>query len=359
MIWGGNVFFHDLIRKYVVVFGKMFDDITILRSTANNVTQSIKVPMAYASKEKMIARLKNDPDLDRPFSVLLPRISFEIVPGGFVYNSDRKLSSTRRKTIRNANNVNVFDTMYTPVPWDIKFNLYVYAKNQFDGAKIVEKILPFFTPEFTNTIELIPSMKVSQDIPIILDSVSLQDIADEGDLTKSRMILWSLGFTMEAYFYGPIIERPMIKFITMNEYASAPLSPIGLPTTIGAYVNSTSNSISLTSTGNNSVAVGIPTSGSYFAQIDDEFVYVSAGQGTLNLTVTRGVQNTAANVHFEGAIFQVLGDPEPAASIISQPGLTANGQSTDSVNNSISYTLIDVASDYGFASELSSNVGVT
>ena len=143
MIWGGtnppgepDYFFWDLLRKYVVVFGKTFDDIVIQRSSANNVITNIKVPVEYAAKSKTIVRLEGDPDLNRPFSTLLPIITFEIA--SISYDpEERKINTLAKMVTINTSNNNQMQVMYAPVPYNVHFNLFIYVKNQEDGAKIL------------------------------------------------------------------------------------------------------------------------------------------------------------------------------------------------------------------------------
>ena len=77
----GDYFYHESLRKIVVAFGTIFNNINIQRKdSSGNVVQSIKVPLAYSPKEKFIARLDQQPDLveDRRVAVTLPRMGFEI-----------------------------------------------------------------------------------------------------------------------------------------------------------------------------------------------------------------------------------------------------------------------------------------
>lgn len=216
----GQTFYFSTIRKYVIVFGTLFNDVRISRHDANNnLVDFIKVPLSYAPKEKMLARLENDPNIDRPFSTLLPRMSFEI--SGIEYDHDRKLHNVGRVVVKDTNS-NKSKAQYNPVPYDINFTLYVYAKNAEDGTKIVEQILPFFTPDWTPTVNLIPEMNVKMDVPVVLNNISIEDTY-EGDFKTRRAIIWTLNFTLKGYIYGPIKTSSVIKFANTTFYiASTP-----------------------------------------------------------------------------------------------------------------------------------------
>lgn len=215
----GNDFYFALFRKYVAVFGTLFNDIYIYRSAAGQTDQQMKVPISYGPREKTLARLEADPNLNRPTAIVLPRMSFEIT--NIRYAPERKLQTTHFKTKKSADGT--VNTQYMPVPYDLDFTLSVMAKNAEDATKIVEQILPFFTPDFTPTVHLIPEMSISLDVPVVLNNVMVDD-QYEGNFEERRAIIWTLQFTMKAYIFGPIKGplggvngRPVIKIATVNE----------------------------------------------------------------------------------------------------------------------------------------------
>lgn len=211
-----NTFYFSLIRKYVILFGTLFNDITFLRyvrnpddpHTVQNENQVIKVPITYAPKEKFLARLIADPDIDREHAVILPRMSFQM--RGFSYDGNRKLQTVGKMYVRDPDNPSRIKYQYNPVAWNIDFELNVYVKNQEDGCKIVEQIIPYFTPEFTVTIEVVSDMGITMDIPIVLKDITQQDTYDDIPYPKRRIIVWTLHFTMKSYFYGPVNSGSVI-----------------------------------------------------------------------------------------------------------------------------------------------------
>lgn len=217
-MFSGTEFYFQTLTKYIATFGSLFANITISRTDPDgNITQKFKVPLQFGPKEKMLTRLRSDPDLDREYSALLPVISFELVPGGCLnYNPERKLTSTHRKVLKIPGDKNKFKIQYNPVPYDIFFNLYIYAKNIEDGHKILEQILPAFTPNYTVSMDIIPEMNDRRDIPILIKgNPSLEDSYDEKYETRRR-IVWTIPFVMHGIFYGPIAPKPIIKFISIN-----------------------------------------------------------------------------------------------------------------------------------------------
>lgn len=207
----GQSFYFGTIRKYIILFGTIFNDIVITRTDDTGaVAQAIKVPLTYAAKEKMLARILQDANLDQETAVAtLPRISFAYQNPE--YDGSRKLNTIGRTVRKDDTDVNKFKYQYNPTPYDFKFQLYVYVKNAEDGTKIIEQILPYFTPEWSATVNLIPEHDVTVDIPIILNSVTSEDRYD-GSYLDRRTIIWTLDFTLKGYIYGPIKKAPIIKF---------------------------------------------------------------------------------------------------------------------------------------------------
>lgn len=200
---GNKTFDHDMIRKYVIAFGTLFNEIYINTKDGNHLVKTIMVPLSYAEKDKLMARVLGDPTIENKVAATLPRMSFEM--NSLVYDGTRKFSKILR-TGRNESGTSTFN----PVPYNFNFSLYIAVKNSEDGTKIVEQILPYFTPEWSVTANLVPGLDAKVDIPIILDSVSKED-SYEGDYKTRRAIIWTLTFTMKGYIFGPIRDRTRIE----------------------------------------------------------------------------------------------------------------------------------------------------
>jgi len=210
-----NVFYHGLIRKTIVAFGSLFSDIYIDRKQGDSVTgetiQRLQIPLAYAPKEKWIVRLDSDPNLEQHTYTTLPRMSFEIL--GYSYDAQRKLN--RMQQIKCVTGVDSMTYMYTPVPYNIEISLYVLTKTQEDGLQIIEQILPTFTPEYTLAINAVPDMNVVQDIPVILNSVSVSDEYD-GDFQTRRFVTHTLNFTLKTSLFGAVSGQAVISQVEAN-----------------------------------------------------------------------------------------------------------------------------------------------
>jgi hypothetical protein len=213
---GNAHFYNRTIRKVVVGFGTLFNDIQLIRYTRDMATEveRFKVPLSYGAKEKYLTRLASDPDLTKSIAITVPRISFDMV--GMSYDSSRKGVTTNRNFSLGTNNSSL-KSQYGPIPYNFDFNLSVYVRNTEDGAQIMEQILPFFTPDFTVTMDFIPGMDQKYDMPIILNSVSTTTDY-EGDMMSTRLILWDLTFTAKAFIWPPVKTSEMITTSTANTY---------------------------------------------------------------------------------------------------------------------------------------------
>jgi len=210
-------FYNGSIRKMVVAFGSIFNQMKISR-TQSDGTKYIEVPVAYAPKEKYKVRLAGDPYFQNPNQIVLPRMAFEIT--GFAYDPSRKRNSLQRNVLRNTDQSGVKYT-FAEVPYNIDFGLYVYVRNMDDGLQIIEQILPYFSPEFVVTMNF-DSVNKKVDVPIYLNSVSSEEDY-EGDFQTRRSIIFTLNFTMKSYIFGPVksyaeIRKINTAFLDMNYY---------------------------------------------------------------------------------------------------------------------------------------------
>lgn len=202
-----NIFYHAITRKIIVGFGTLFSNIKIERKDVGNLQrQVIAIPISYAPKEKWLVRIEQDTTLENHTYTSLPRMSFEIT--GMNYDSTRK--TNRMNYISCADGTSdTIKKIYAPVPWNIDVSLYVLTKTQEDAFQIIEQILPYFSPEYTLSIKAVPEQNIIVDVPIILESVSVQDDYD-GDFTQRRFVTYTLNFTLKTNLYGPADEGAII-----------------------------------------------------------------------------------------------------------------------------------------------------
>jgi len=194
------------------------NDIHVERLDSSGETESfLKVPLTYAPKDKMLARITQEPNLDRETAINLPRMSFELT--NVFYDGQRKLRTTGRYVTKTEDDPNKHDYIYNEVPYNLNFTLYVYVKNAEDGTKIIEQILPYFAPEWNATLVMIPEMDIRRDIPVQVMSTRSEDLY-EANFEERRVLVWTIDFMLKGYLWGPVKRAPIIKFANVNFYAA-------------------------------------------------------------------------------------------------------------------------------------------
>jgi hypothetical protein len=212
----GNYHYNQIIRKCVVGFGTLFNNIEIRKLNEDgSVYQRMKVPLAYGPRQKFLARLTEQPELGRPNAITLPRISFEMK--GINYDPGRKQSPVQF-CLTNEDGEGTRKT-YVPVPYNLEFELNILAKTQDDALQITEQILPFFQPSFNLSIELVKEAGIIRDIPIVMRDINFDDNY-EGDYDTRRSLIYTLTFTMKTYVYGPTTDVGLIKKSITREYST-------------------------------------------------------------------------------------------------------------------------------------------
>ena len=268
----GQDFYFDTIRKYVALFGTLFNDIYITRTDKlGDRSAYIRVPITYAPKDKMLARVFQDPNIDRPTATpTLPLLSFEMT--SIDYDGSRKLATIGRSAFKDTvNGTNKLRYQYNPVPYNIGFTLNVIVKNTEDGTKIVEQILPFFTPDFTATVTLIPEIGEKRDIPIILNRVS-HETEYEGNLVDRMHITWTLDFTLKGYIYGPVKKTSIIKYANNVFYTPSVVNlqdAVGIADPVGVVQIQPGLTIDGQPTSNASLSIPVAD-----IEVTDDFGYV-------------------------------------------------------------------------------------
>ena len=215
----GNYFYHQIIRKTVIAFGTLFNDIHVRHDDgAGNVISDIKVPIAYGPRQKFLARITQQAELNKATQITLPRMSFEIT--NISYDSTRKAGITQTFKALDSDDGDKMKKVFMPVPYNLGFDLNILVKQQDDGLQILEQILPFFQPGFTLSIDLVKSIGEKRDVPMILNNISQQDDY-EGDFSTRRALIYTLSFTAKTFFFNHIAKTPegLIKKVQLDYYS--------------------------------------------------------------------------------------------------------------------------------------------
>ena len=216
----GQQFYHETIRKIIVSFGTIFNNVQIVRkNSSGNITQSMKVPLAYGPKQKFLTRIREDASISKTTAITFTRIAFEIQ--SLSYDTTRKLNRVTKIRKTSAKGSGKLETQFMPVPYNVDLQLFVMAKSGDDALQIIEQILPFFQPEYTITVNDNLDMKQKRDIPIVLTGIDYEDNY-EGDFTTRRAIIYTLSFTAKFYLYGPVTSQSVIKSVQVDQFTDLP-----------------------------------------------------------------------------------------------------------------------------------------
>ena len=303
-------FYNEILRKTVIAFGSLFNDISIKHTdNSNQVIDIIKVPLAYGPTQKFLARLEQSPDLNKPIQITLPRMSFEFT--GLTYDASRKVTTTQTFTSGLASDGTAIKKTYMPVPYNMQFELSIMSKLNDDALQIVEQILPYFQPSYNLTVELVDAINEKRDIPVILENVTFQDDY-EGNFTTRRVLIYTLRFTAKTYLFGPsqtatkdIIKKTTISYIS-GDSTSVPTREVvysSEPRAIKNYTGIVLTNLTKDITTedilielNNASSISVNT----YLDIEGEEVYVRLKTGN-TITVDRGRDGTTVTSHLAGA----------------------------------------------------------
>jgi hypothetical protein len=198
----GQHFYHQRIRKAVAVFGSLFNELYVVRkNSSNEIISQVKVPLSYAPKRDFIdriAQMDNGEQQERQVAIKLPRMSFEII--GMNYDPTRQLPKMNKCRVAPSTFDGSSTQLYTPVPYQIQFQLSIYARSQDDALQVVEQILPYFTPQYTVTVNPLDDYDVKEDTAINLTGITFSDDY-EGPLEARRTIVYTLDFEMKLSLY--------------------------------------------------------------------------------------------------------------------------------------------------------------
>ena len=216
----GQQFYHETIRKMVVSFGTIFNNIQIVKkNSSGQITQSMKVPLAYGPKQKFLTRIREDASLNKSTAITLPRLAFEI--SSISYDPARKLNRITKLKKVSSSSKSKLESQFMPVPYNMDFQLFVMSKSGDDALQIIEQILPFFQPEYTITINDNTDMNQKRDVPIVLSGIDYEDNY-EGDFISRRAIIYTLSFTTKFYLYGPVTKQSVIKRVQVDQFTDLP-----------------------------------------------------------------------------------------------------------------------------------------
>ena len=314
----GTYFYHEILRKTVIGFGTLFNDINIRHRDASGTSFSnLKVPLAYGPIQKFLARIQQQPDLNREIALTLPRLSFEMT--GLQYDPSRKTGVTQ--TFLATQNGNA-KKVYMPVPYNVTFELNIISKLNDDSLQIIEQILPYFQASLNITINLISAIGEKKDVPVVMESITQND-QYEGGFDSRRLIIHTLRFTAKTYLFGPVAESTdgLIKKVDVDYYTNTNIKTAkrvqrytATPKALQDYNDDNATVVDgAISTEVTKIKVSASTDLTVGGRIiiGGEIMYVEKISGQ-NVNVIRGYDNTAIAEHEHGATVNVLNAADDA-----------------------------------------------
>ena len=209
----GDPFYNQSLRKTVIAFGSLFNEIYIQRKEGETTKEQIRVPLTYTGKEKFRAMLRSFETIDKDVGSILPRMGFSMT--SLTYDPTRKRNTIQKRYAASNTNSNLqYD--YAEVPYNLEFELNIAVRNMDDGLQIVEQIVPNFTPDFTVSVNFTEIHK-KIDVPIVLTGV-VDSIEADGELDEPRAILFTLTFTAGTYIYTKPRESGIITKTTADVF---------------------------------------------------------------------------------------------------------------------------------------------
>ena len=214
----GTYTYNKIIRKCVIGFGTLFNNIECRKENKDGTVYSrMKVPLAYGPRQKFLARLEQQADLNQKVAITVPRLSFEMT--GIEYDGSRKLAPTTL-TLK-SDTKDAVKKQFTPVPYNIGFELNIISKTNDEALEITEQIVPIFQPSYNMTIKLVDGMSEYRDVPIILNNISYSDDY-EGSFDDKKITLITMQFTVKSYIFGPVGTAGPIKKAKADIYTTMP-----------------------------------------------------------------------------------------------------------------------------------------
>ncbi len=315
-------FYNEIFRRTIISFGSLFNNILIKQDdSSGDVNNQFKVPLAYGPTQKFLARITQQPDLNKSVSLSLPRMSFEFV--GLTYDPSRKVTQTQKFKKALTSSKTSIQTAYMPVPYNMEFELAIMTKLNDDMLQIVEQILPYFQPAYTMSVNLVESIGEKRDIPVTLESISMDDDY-EGDFSSRRALVYTLRFSAKTYLFGPIssassdiIKKVSVGYVAGSTGAGTPqrdltyaVEPRAIKNYTGTVLTTIDQDIELGDTVFKVADTSAITENTY-VELDGEELYV-LDVLTDSIKVKRGQDNTTPTKHVKGEAIKSITNSDDA-----------------------------------------------
>lgn len=205
-----NHYYNGSIRRYTVLFGSIFSDLYIRRTSKDNkIDEYIKVPLKYGRGH---AYEKTDQSIDtyqdKRIRQILPAMAFTLE--SLEYDSPRKLNKHSQMTSigTDANNIGVISG---PLPYNLEYQLDIRTKNMDDMLQIIEQIIPLFNQGLTIRMNEVKETYVDVERDVTIKLVG-QEITDnsEDQYEDARFVNTTLTFEVKAMIWSKAYAAPRL-----------------------------------------------------------------------------------------------------------------------------------------------------
>lgn len=199
----GEFFYEEQLKRYALQFNAIFSGMVVQTGKTDKRDQAfLDVPIVYASMDRVAAAAATGHTQNK--HIRLPMMSSNIT--GFDIATDRMkgTGSIDRQVFVPLGGVLPDDARVVrrrmAVPYDLTFDLHIYASNKDQQFQILEQIMPLFDPVLQiQTSE--SHLDTAKIVTVQLMSINNEENFPPG--TESRQILTSIQFKVDAYITIP------------------------------------------------------------------------------------------------------------------------------------------------------------
>lgn len=210
-------YYNQQLKKATIVFANIFANMKV--RTGKNACGDIEevlVPIRYGSSDRVAAAIATGNTQNKLHT--LPIMSCYLT--GIEVAPERKHGSGTfdRKSYLEQGGVFPDDVKFIkrlmPTPYNLTYELSIYASNTDQAYQIIEQIMIVFDYEMQVQFNDSPFdwAKITR---VILDSIGNEENYPAG--TERRIIVWNLSFTFETWISPPAeVKQGLIKNIVLN-----------------------------------------------------------------------------------------------------------------------------------------------
>jgi hypothetical protein len=210
-------YYNEQFKRIITQFSSIFAGLQVASGIQEDGTvHMIPVPVRYGSIDRVVASVKNGFTQNKMMT--LPIMSTYLLEIELAPERRKGVSWTHRKTTMPEGGVFPQDLKvlerYMPIPYDLTFELAIYASNTDQMFQILEQLLVLFDPILQIQTSDSP-YDWARQLTVELLSIGNEENYPLGG--ERRMIVWNLNFKMDAWMSPPAaLKEDLVKQITMR-----------------------------------------------------------------------------------------------------------------------------------------------